>query len=144
MQSLKLLGGQTIAVDLYEPAYWKVRVESAVLLRVSGGWVGGCAYHTAQTPVEHETAQSSQNVKSKAATLISCIEKFQAPEVLGEDDLWYCPNCKEHRAGTKELTLWSLPVILIIQLKRFRYSRQGWRVRVHYGACRIGVSVATE
>ncbi|GME75905.1 unnamed protein product [Ambrosiozyma monospora] len=56
-------------------------------------------------------------------TLDDCLELFSTPEVLGEQDLWYCPNCKEHRQATKKIQLWSVPDILTIHLKRFENSK---------------------
>ena len=42
-------------------------------------------------------------------------------EQLGEDDLWYCPKCKDHVAAFKKFDLWTVPDVLIIHLKRFEY-----------------------
>ena len=40
---------------------------------------------------------------------------------LGADDAWFCPNCLHRQQGTvKRLSLWSLPDILVIHLKRFK------------------------
>ena len=39
----------------------------------------------------------------------------------------YCPTCKEHREATKEMSLWQLPDILIVQLKRFSFKNYLWR-----------------
>ena len=33
----------------------------------------------------------------------------------------YCPKCKAHREATKQLSVWRLPEILIIHLKRFSF-----------------------
>lgn len=33
----------------------------------------------------------------------------------------YCPQCKAHREATKQLSVWRLPEILIIHLKRFSF-----------------------
>jgi ubiquitin carboxyl-terminal hydrolase 4/11/15 len=46
---------------------------------------------------------------------------FIEPEVLGPDDKWYCPHCKEHMQAEKKMSVWRLPPILIIHLKRFKY-----------------------
>jgi len=54
-------------------------------------------------------------------TLQQCLQTFIEPEVLGEDDKWYCPHCKEHMRAEKKMSVWRLPPILIIQLKRFKY-----------------------
>ncbi|CAI7791049.1 unnamed protein product [Closterium sp. NIES-53] len=56
-------------------------------------------------------------------TLFSCLDAFIKEEPLGPDDMWYCPQCKEHRQATKKLDLWRLPEILVVHLKRFSYSR---------------------
>ena len=45
-----------------------------------------------------------------------------ASEVLGPDDLWYCPKCKEGVQARTRLDLWALPEVLVIHLKRFLHS----------------------
>ncbi|EDO18549.1 hypothetical protein Kpol_2001p54 [Vanderwaltozyma polyspora DSM 70294] len=55
----------------------------------------------------------------KKITLDDCLNLFAKKEVLGMNDSWYCPTCKEHRQATKQLQLWSTPDILLIHLKRF-------------------------
>ena len=54
-------------------------------------------------------------------TLQQCLQMFIEPEVLGPDDKWYCPHCKEHMQAEKKMSVWRLPPILIIHLKRFKY-----------------------
>ena len=44
-------------------------------------------------------------------TLDQCLDKFTEAEILGEDDLWYCPSCKEHQQASKQMTLWKLPKV---------------------------------
>ncbi|CAF1053922.1 unnamed protein product [Adineta ricciae] len=56
-------------------------------------------------------------------TLQQCLELFIKPEVLGPDDKWYCPRCKEHIQAEKCMSVWRLPPILIIHLKRFKYNQ---------------------
>ncbi|KAL8039905.1 hypothetical protein ABFX02_10G067000 [Erythranthe guttata] len=56
-------------------------------------------------------------------SLYKCVDAFLKEEPLGPDDMWYCPNCKEHRQAIKKLDLWRLPDILVIHLKRFSYTR---------------------
>lgn len=59
----------------------------------------------------------------KTISLYDCLEQFSRPEVLGEHDLWYCPNCKDHKQATKTIQLWSTGDILTIHLKRFHSAR---------------------
>ena len=49
-------------------------------------------------------------------TLDQCLEKFTEAEILGEDDLWYCPSCQEHRQAAKQMTLWKLPKVFEVEL----------------------------
>jgi Ubiquitin carboxyl-terminal hydrolase len=55
--------------------------------------------------------------------LDDCLDEFAREEQLGEDDLWYCPRCKEHRQARKTLQLWRVPDIFAVHLKRFSASR---------------------
>lgn len=66
-----------------------------------------------------------QTRRSRGITLIECLDEFERAEVLSEQDMWYCPRCKEHRRASKKFDLWKTPDILIAHLKRF--SSSGWR-----------------
>ncbi|EPY74532.1 ubiquitin carboxyl-terminal hydrolase 31-like protein [Camelus ferus] len=39
---------------------------------------------------------------------------------LAPDDAWRCPHCKQLQQGSITLSLWTLPDVLIVHLKRFR------------------------
>lgn len=56
-------------------------------------------------------------------SLYDCLRNFSTPEVLGDQDLWYCPRCKDHRRATKTILVWSTGDILTIHLKRFQSAR---------------------
>ncbi|KAL8276325.1 hypothetical protein RQP46_011291 [Phenoliferia psychrophenolica] len=59
-------------------------------------------------------------------SLVSCLNEFTKEERLGEDDQWYCPDCKKHQQATKKVEIWKVPDVLVFALKRFsagRYSR---------------------
>ena len=45
--------------------------------------------------------------------------------------LRYCPQCKQHREASKQLLLWRLPNVLIVQLKRFSFRRFIWRDKIN-------------
>jgi len=62
-------------------------------------------------------------VGTKGINLYDCMSEFTREEQLGEDDLWYCPQCKEHRQATKKFEIWSVPDILVVHLKRFSSGR---------------------
>ncbi|XVF76057.1 hypothetical protein PTKIN_Ptkin13bG0235800 [Pterospermum kingtungense] len=59
----------------------------------------------------------------ESISLYKCLEGFLQEEPLGPDDMWFCPRCKKPQQAKKKLDLWRLPVILVIHLKRFSYSR---------------------
>lgn len=65
--------------------------------------------------------------KRNGISLEDCLDEFGKPEVLSENDAWYCPRCKEHRRASKTFELWKAPDILVIHLKRF--SAQGRNLR---------------
>ncbi|KAL0088271.1 hypothetical protein F4703DRAFT_1734652 [Phycomyces blakesleeanus] len=60
---------------------------------------------------------------TKTVTLGDCLDEFTKRELLGEEDLWYCPNCKKHQRATKKFDLWRMPDIMVVHLKRFNHSR---------------------
>ncbi|CAM6081562.1 unnamed protein product [Calypogeia fissa] len=66
---------------------------------------------------------TSKKARQEAVSLYTCLESFLKEEPLGPEDMWYCPDCKEHRQASKKLDLWRLPEILVVHLKRFSYSR---------------------
>lgn len=61
--------------------------------------------------------------QKSSISLLECLRNFSSPEVLGEQDLWYCPRCKDHKRATKTIQVWSTGDILTIHLKRFQTSR---------------------
>lgn len=67
--------------------------------------------------------QKRQEQEEKKITLHDCLKLFSKREVLGMNDSWYCPKCKEHRQATKQIQLWNTPDILLIHLKRFENLR---------------------
>ena len=56
--------------------------------------------------------------------LIDCMEKFAEEEILDSNNLWKCDKCKELVPAIKQLLLWTTPVILVIQIKRFGFDRR--------------------
>jgi hypothetical protein len=55
--------------------------------------------------------------------LQGCLADFTRREIL--DDGYFCPRCKSKRAATKELTLYRLPLIMVLHLKRFAATDSG-------------------
>lgn len=54
-------------------------------------------------------------------TLVQCFEHLTNAETL--DNIWECPSCEEYHPREKTLGLWSLPDVLVVHFKRFRYQQ---------------------
>ncbi|XP_071029486.1 ubiquitin carboxyl-terminal hydrolase 31-like [Oncorhynchus clarkii lewisi] len=61
-----------------------------------------------------------QHHQPQACTLAQCLQLYTKEEQLAPDDAWRCPHCKQLQQGRIKLSLWTLPDVLILHLKRFR------------------------
>ncbi|XP_072548965.1 ubiquitin carboxyl-terminal hydrolase 43 [Salminus brasiliensis] len=116
---------------LYHPA-----VDRALKLCGSGGpphvkliveWehrIKDCLFGNIQEEVvkdsESVRSQQQQHVQQHSCTLDECFQLYTKEEQLAPDDAWKCPHCKQLQQGTVQMSLWTLPDILILHLKRFR------------------------
>ncbi|XP_053711782.1 ubiquitin carboxyl-terminal hydrolase 43-like [Synchiropus splendidus] len=64
--------------------------------------------------------QQQQHMQQHTCTLDQCIQLYTKEEQLAPDDAWKCPHCKKLQQGMVKMSLWTLPDILILHLKRFR------------------------
>ncbi|MED6278361.1 Ubiquitin carboxyl-terminal hydrolase 43, partial [Characodon lateralis] len=60
------------------------------------------------------------HVQQFSCTLDECFQLYTKEEQLAPDDAWKCPYCKQLQQGMVKMSLWTLPDILILHLKRFR------------------------
>ncbi|KAJ7625556.1 hypothetical protein FB45DRAFT_921756 [Roridomyces roridus] len=74
-------------------------------------------------PEYEESQRDAEAKKNRGISLQDCMDEFTKEEQLGEDDLWYCPQCKKHQQATKKFDLWKAPDVLVVHLKRFSNSR---------------------
>ncbi|KAM6924417.1 ubiquitin carboxyl-terminal hydrolase 19 [Xenentodon cancila] len=80
---------------------------------------------------EEDPGSLSETARAGHFTLEQCLNLFTKPEVLAPEEAWYCPKCQQHREASKQLLLWRLPNILIIQLKRFSFRSFIWRDKIN-------------
>ncbi|KAM4722759.1 ubiquitin carboxyl-terminal hydrolase 19 [Rhinophrynus dorsalis] len=80
---------------------------------------------------EEDPGSVSEAARAGLFTLEQCLNLFTKPEVLAPEEAWYCPKCNQHREASKQLMLWRLPNILIIQLKRFSFRTFIWRDKIN-------------
>ncbi|XP_041942500.1 ubiquitin carboxyl-terminal hydrolase 43 [Alosa sapidissima] len=69
---------------------------------------------------ESVRSQQHQHVQQYSCTLDECFQLYTKEEQLAPDDAWKCPHCQQLQQGTVQMSLWTLPDILILHLKRFR------------------------
>ncbi|XP_061567338.1 ubiquitin carboxyl-terminal hydrolase 43 isoform X1 [Cololabis saira] len=116
---------------LYHPA-----VDRALKLCSSGGpphvkliieWehrIKDCLFGNIQEEVvkDAESARNlqQQHIQQYSCTLDECFQLYTKEEQLAPDDAWKCPHCKQLQQGVVKMSLWTLPDILILHLKRFR------------------------
>lgn len=74
-------------------------------------------------PILEDNKRKLALQQKSTVSLYDCFRNFSTPEVLGEQDLWYCPRCKDHKRATKTIQIWSTGDILTIHLKRFSSAR---------------------
>jgi ubiquitin carboxyl-terminal hydrolase 4/11/15 len=70
-----------------------------------------------------ERASGSPKSSKHCATLTDCFTHLTKSEILSNDDLWYCPKCKELQRASKKIDLWLLPKVLILELIRFNDAK---------------------
>ncbi len=55
----------------------------------------------------------------KECTIFNCLDYYTQNELLTEENQWFNESTNEKQDANKNLTFWSLPNILIIELKRY-------------------------
>lgn len=79
--------------------------------------------------------QQQQHLQQHTCTLDECFQLYTKEEQLAPDDAWKCPHCKQLQQGMVKMSLWTLPDILILHLKRFRQvgeRRNKLTTQVHF------------
>lgn len=71
---------------------------------------------------ELNTVQARMGRGGGRIDLMKCFEMYTETDKLSATDTWYCNKCKEHREAYKKMEFWSLPPVLVLQLKRFTYN----------------------
>ncbi|KAJ7992760.1 hypothetical protein DPEC_G00282010 [Dallia pectoralis] len=68
---------------------------------------------------ESVRGQQLQHIQHHCCTLDECFQLYTKEEQLAPDDAWKCTYCKQLQQGMVKMSLWTLPDILILHLKRF-------------------------
>lgn len=65
----------------------------------------------------------ADNTDDGEVDLVRLLQMFVQEEKLSSEDAWYCNRCKEHKEAFKKLEFHHCPPVLVLQLKRFQYTR---------------------
>jgi ubiquitin carboxyl-terminal hydrolase 6/32 len=68
----------------------------------------------------HSSCGAKRGGQAGVITLEECLDAFAKEERIPEA---FCSKCKDFRVQTTRMTLWRLPPILIIHLKRFQFTQ---------------------
>jgi ubiquitin C-terminal hydrolase len=78
----------------------------------------------------HGTAPLPSSTGNTNLQLYDCLDLFCKPETLSQMDSWYCSKCKQHQEAIKTLSIWSLPPVLVLNLKRFSQESESYTHKV--------------
>lgn len=77
----------------------------------------------------HESVESVKtaelNESNHVYNLYDCLHFSAQGEKLDADNEVYCATCKRHVQATKQMTVYRLPPVLIVHLKRFKAGKYG-------------------
>jgi ubiquitin C-terminal hydrolase len=66
-------------------------------------------------------------------SIYDCMDMFCKEETLDEKNMWECEKCVKKVRAVKQMKMWSNPVIMVVQIKRFGFLRSGKDSRfVHF------------
>ena len=66
---------------------------------------------------DNEEKKDNDNIN-----IYDCLEKFREEEILEKENKYFCEDCQSQQNAKKKIQIYKLPLYLIIQLKRFKYS----------------------
>ncbi|KAE8271742.1 hypothetical protein A4X09_0g592 [Tilletia walkeri] len=77
----------------------------------------------ASTPDVVDASLGIGGVNEDEQHLLTCLERYCSPEALGPQQ-YTCAQCGSQNGATKQLSLYRLPPVLCIQLKRFEHEHK--------------------
>lgn len=81
-------------------------------------------YNQDVNEVIHHASTEDSKIQDEdgSLTLSDCLRKFHEPEQIEASEQINCTVCKKPQAHVKQLEIFRPPPVLIIQLKRFKFS----------------------
>mmetsp|Transcript_11852 Transcript_11852/g.18205 ORF Transcript_11852/g.18205 Transcript_11852/m.18205 type:complete len:477 (+) Transcript_11852:224-1654(+) len=126
-----LLRNKSIVVDLFQGQLKNTMIcRNNKIIQADG--THGCGHKNVKfDPFMYLSLPISDDCNS----LDDCLSLFCEEETLQGDNQWYCSKCQTHVDATKKIDLWILPPILIVHLKRFKFSVTGYRSKIERQIC---------
>jgi hypothetical protein len=124
--------GEPVCVDFFKKLSSKSRggdhSRSSTALVVE--WkAGSYTKKKADHVINHESVPAKKSTDSGAeddgesVKIQDCIDKYVEPEVMGDDNSWKCSKCEKFGNMMKTFEIWSVPELLVFQLKRFSFTQ---------------------
>ena len=120
----ELTDGTTLAIDWHFAVYEEA-LNSRLLgevKRPGGNLVIPLIHGLYRTVGGEEASRAEERVPS--VPLSSCLDKFTEVECLSDV---VCPKCKDDKQLKQRIQIWRLPPVLVVQMKRFQFTRQARR-----------------
>ncbi|RLN93527.1 hypothetical protein BBJ28_00020623 [Nothophytophthora sp. Chile5] len=88
-------------------------------LRLSGSFFSGGSRTSSGA---EDGTSSGDAVKPGGVSIHDCLKSYTEQEFLTDDAAYYCGKCKTHRSVAKKISVYRLPNVLVLHLKRFSFS----------------------
>lgn len=88
----------------------------------------GCASITFDPFLFLSLPMPSHVSRGRRVHIEEAIKAFCVEEKLAGDDSWGCPRCDRRVSASKRLSLWKLPLLLFVHLKRFGFEARTWGI----------------
>lgn len=114
------------ALDTSKSVILLIKEELKVaIFGTSSSW--SYSYASSSSSSTKETVEDftvSNDDDSKEITLDDCLKLFTERDQLGEEDQWYCPQCKDFKRAFRKMEVWKAAPLLIINIKRFNFQNK--------------------
>lgn len=67
-------------------------------------------------------------INGKRENIYEYLDDMMETEILSGNEKWKCDHCEDYVITKKRLSFWSVPIILVIQFKRFSFHNYGSRI----------------
>ena len=113
-------------IHIHERSEMEVREKEskspAVEKEEEGGGVGGLGGGGGK-------GEGEETGDGRKVSLHECLQEYCKAQTLSINDFWCCSSCKDIREGEQSMSLWRLPDIMTIHLKRFNCSER-WKEKI--------------